>query len=326
MTCITWDFVPSLLCLFVINGLCSGTTVNRNNEGLTAVPGDLPTDTTVLRLRNNSISSLGHCEFCSLTVLDTLDLSKNDIAEIEPTAFNGTQLSVLDLSYNQLTTVPSALGPIATTLLKLSLLSNEIEGLSDTVFLQLANLQTLHIHHNRLNEDSIDDACFNGLKNLKILSLGSNRLTGDIFSRISVLSSTLEYLTLKNNNFGSMHPELFVETMNFMRGLETLSLKNTGLSTLPDFYHNNGNFSLLSIDITRNPLVCDEKLVWLKEVEEDPCLSTTLYVSPCDAPLELEKREWNTLTRRELDPPGNTCLIRSVFGGREMTLSALIHT
>ena len=154
----------------------------------------------------------------------------------------------------------------------------------------------------------MSENCFAGLHSLKTLKIGANRLTEEVFSRLSVLSSTLEYLGMNANDFSSLHQEQFVEIMKSMRVLEKLTLSDTRLTTLPDFYHNNGNFSLQFIDIDFNPLVCDENLVWLKDVEEDPCLNTRLGISPCEAPVELKNREWGTLTRKELDPPGETCL------------------
>ena len=254
MTLFTWDMIPSLLCFFVLSSVCSGHAVNRENKSLVAVPLNIPRDTTELYLRENVITSLGGCEFCSLTALVTLDISKNGITEIQPTAFNGTQLSFLDLSENKLTTVPSAFGPIATTLLTLKLQRNKIQELSDMALVDLTNLETLHLYSNSL-ENKLGTTCFSGLHSLKELRIANNQLTDEVFSRISSLSFTLEYLGMNDNSFGPMTPEPFVKTMKAMKVLKTLTLKNTGLKTLPDFYRNNENFSLQFIDIKKQPSV-----------------------------------------------------------------------
>ncbi len=296
-----------LLILSVLYEQCSGTTAYRTAQGLTDVPGDIPPDTIQLFLNQNQITSLSDCQFCSLTQLKKLWLNANQITHISPSAFKDTILELLDLSGNKLTTVPSAaLSYNASTLSSLMLEANSITAVPDGTFQGLSKLEILKMEQNMLEDGSMGESCFQGLYSIVRLMLGNNKLGGGIFSRITALSLTLQILMLDGNSMSDIasQPDVFVDSIRDMQALTHLSLSSASLTTVPDIYHNNANFSLTGINLWNNPLVCYRNVLWLKDVQEDPCINVVVRAGPCTEPAELVGREWYTLLREELDHPG----------------------
>ena len=83
-----------------------GKTVRCSNLRLTEVPQDLPNDTRRVYLDNNLITSVPSDTFSDLPLLTELDLSHNELAQLEAGAFRGLghSLHFLDLSSNKLVT------------------------------------------------------------------------------------------------------------------------------------------------------------------------------------------------------------------------------
>ncbi|XP_036409397.1 leucine-rich repeat-containing protein 3B-like [Megalops cyprinoides] len=84
-----------------------GQTVRCSNLRLAEVPPDLPNDTRHLYLDFNHLTSVPTDAFLGLPLLSELDLSHNELAQLEPGAFRGlaASLEFLDLSSNQLMTL-----------------------------------------------------------------------------------------------------------------------------------------------------------------------------------------------------------------------------
>jgi hypothetical protein len=74
---------------------------------LTSIPPDIPSDTQELSLRNNSIATVPDNVFADLSQLAQLDLAVNKINYLSPSAFAGTKLTKLDMSYNNLLAFPN---------------------------------------------------------------------------------------------------------------------------------------------------------------------------------------------------------------------------
>ena len=79
-------------------------TVDCSKRGLTKVPDDILTaEAVTLHLYNNNITILPACVFCKLSNARYLDLSNNQIFELDLRSFEGLdRLQVLDLSRNGL--------------------------------------------------------------------------------------------------------------------------------------------------------------------------------------------------------------------------------
>ena len=112
-------------------------------------------------------------------------------------------------------------------------------------------------------------------------------------------------LILSGIDLDGTDPDVFVHAMTGLSNLSRLDLSSTELTRIPDLYSKNKNFSLEVIQLWGNPLVCNAETLWLKDVEEDPCLDTVVNAGTCAGPPQLAGREWRTLTRAELNSTGN---------------------
>lgn len=81
-----------------------GKTVRCSNLQLTEIPQDIPNDTRRVYLDFNLLTTVPTNAFAGLTQLVELDLSHNELSELEPGAFRGlgSTLQFLDLSSNKL--------------------------------------------------------------------------------------------------------------------------------------------------------------------------------------------------------------------------------
>ncbi|XP_068452967.1 leucine-rich repeat neuronal protein 1 [Clinocottus analis] len=177
-------------------------TVDCNELHLHRVPANVSSDTQVLLLQSNNISSI-NTELQRLTNLTELDLSQNHF----------TQVSSMGLS---------SLGRLVTLYLE----ENHIEELEDFSLRNLSSLEELYMNHNRIS--SIGPKAFAGLTNLLRLHLNSNRLVA-LDSRWFESLPSLEILMIGEN------PILGLEERNFLplSRLHSLVLAGMGLASVP---------------------------------------------------------------------------------------------
>ncbi|XP_055361811.1 leucine-rich repeat, immunoglobulin-like domain and transmembrane domain-containing protein 3b isoform X2 [Betta splendens] len=139
-------------CTFGNMGLAELRLVQCSDPGISAVPVNVPANTTKLRLEKTSITTVPRAAFYNLSELRFLWLTYNSVTSIHPSSFvNLKTLRELRLDGNLLTSFPW-------------------EGLRDTPL-----LQTLGLHNNRLSSLPAHAALF--LPNITYLDLSSNRLT-----------------------------------------------------------------------------------------------------------------------------------------------------
>ncbi|XP_013386131.1 slit homolog 2 protein isoform X2 [Lingula anatina] len=132
---------------------CQGTIVRCSRQGLSELPRDIPLDTTELYLDDNNIRSIPYY-IRSLKRLVRVDLSYNELLTLPDTAFsNLTELSTLILSYNKLKCIQS------------------------TSFAGLKKLRILTLHGNDLS--TIPFGSFDDLKALSQIAIGGNPLYCD---------------------------------------------------------------------------------------------------------------------------------------------------
>ncbi|XP_066101631.1 leucine-rich repeat neuronal protein 1 [Saccopteryx bilineata] len=199
------------------------TTVDCNDLRLTRIPGNLSSDTQVLLLQSNSIARTAD-ELQQLFNLTELDFSQNNFTTIREVGLaNLTQLTTLHLEENQIT------------------------DMTDYCLQDLSNLQELYINHNQIS--SISANAFSGLKSLLRLHLNSNRLTV-IDSRWFDSTPNLEILMIGEN------PVIGILDMNFrpLSNLRSLVLAGMYLTDVP------GN-ALVGLDSLESLSFYDNKLV-----------------------------------------------------------------
>ncbi|XP_061578208.1 leucine-rich repeat neuronal protein 3 [Cololabis saira] len=178
-------------------------TVDCNDLGLSVLPERLPSETQVLLLQINNIGS----------VEKTLEYLAN--------------ITEINLSQNNISSVSDVHLGLLPQLLSLHMEENWLHELSDSCLTSLPNLQELYINHNLIF--SISSGAFQGMSSLLRLHLNSNRLTS-ISSQWFQHLPNLEILMLGEN------PILCLTDRNFepLISLRSLVLARMNLTEIPD--------------------------------------------------------------------------------------------
>ncbi|KAG6930982.1 leucine rich repeat neuronal 3 [Chelydra serpentina] len=178
-------------------------TVDCNDLGLVNFPTRLPANTQVLLLQTNNIAKIEHSVDFPVN-LTGLDLSQNNLS------------SVININLRKMP-----------QLLSVYLEENKLTELPEECLSGLNNLQELYINHNLLS--TIASGAFIGLDNLLRLHLNSNSLQM-INSKWFEAIPNLEILMIGEN------PIIRIEEINFkpLINLRSLVLAGINLTEIPD--------------------------------------------------------------------------------------------
>lgn len=202
--------VPSILCESFPN-LVEIFLEISNVEVLTTASFFACENIQMLFLGLNAIASIPDGVFATNRNLHTLMLMQNAIQEISINAFNGSQISVLELDHNQLMEIRQEwVESIHGTLEVFTISSNNITESPEG--LQLENLRLLDISHNNLGVLQPD--FFWGLTSLAdlwiddigISSIFDGSFEGENFNRN--LTENRKISVLLRFNFPSKHPNV----------------------------------------------------------------------------------------------------------------------
>ncbi|ALC41374.1 18w [Drosophila busckii] len=193
-----------------------------------------------LHLADNNIRQLPEGIWCSMPGLQLLNLTQNRIRAAEylgfseklclnaPTVSGGSELQLLDLSFNELRALPDAWGASRLRRLQtLSLQHNNITTLGASALAGLSSLRVLNLSHNHL--ESLPAAAFAGNKELRELHLQHN----DLFELPKGLLHRLEQLLvldLSGNQLTSHHVDN--NTFAGLIRLIVLNLSNNALTRI----------------------------------------------------------------------------------------------
>ncbi|KAL6459990.1 hypothetical protein MHYP_G00317490 [Metynnis hypsauchen] len=164
---------------------------------------------------------------CPKLYTQVILLQTNNIARIEKPLDYLPNVTEIDLSQNNISSIRDInLGRLP-QLLSLHMEENWICSLPDNALSQLLNLQELYLNHNLIS--FISPKAFHGLHNLLRLHLNSNRLQS-ISSKWFESLPNLEILMIGEN------PVISIQDMNFkpLRNLRSLVLTRMNLSQISD--------------------------------------------------------------------------------------------
>uniref|UniRef100_A0A336KDR4 CSON005682 protein n=1 Tax=Culicoides sonorensis TaxID=179676 RepID=A0A336KDR4_CULSO len=119
----------------------------------------------------------GHLDVLPIALnpsIERLVIKNNKIRTIDSSIHFYTQLTLIDLSYNQLFTIPEKTFQYQRKLQQLHLNHNKIGNISNRTFIGLSELAVLNLKGNLI--DSLDNKAFMALSNLEELNLGQNRI------------------------------------------------------------------------------------------------------------------------------------------------------
>uniref|UniRef100_A0A182PK83 LRRCT domain-containing protein n=1 Tax=Anopheles epiroticus TaxID=199890 RepID=A0A182PK83_9DIPT len=187
----------------------------------------------LLDLSVNLLDYIANDSFVALRELRTLRLGGNILTELDYGAFHGLSgLKALDIVDNNLTVVPTLQLSKLCNLTYLSLSGNYFESLPAVAFLNLFQLQQLHL--NRLDRlQRIDVRAFVDNANLRILTLDDNP------------------------SFASLPLRLFHSNPNLVE----ISMRRNALIRLDAVHFPLDR--LHRLELGGNPLVCNCSLLWL---------------------------------------------------------------
>ena len=256
--------------------------LSRNRvAGRVAADKAFPRSLEALRLDNNMAGELkGLDQLTNLKELDAsgnrmaavpetlpaslthLHLSGNRIQEVAATSLsNASGVLVLDLSDNQLTAVPAALGGLQ-VLQTLDLSGNLVGSLEGATILGLRQLWRLQLRGNRIRQ--VRRGLFDELRSLQILDLSSNGL-GDLERGSFDACEQLRAVRLDANDLESVDG-LFTDLERLLwlnvsqnsirafdyamvpRSLQWLDVSHNQISELGDYYDLAGELSLTTVE------------------------------------------------------------------------------
>nr|ABB21112.1 variable lymphocyte receptor A [Eptatretus stoutii] len=154
---------------------CNDNTksVDCSSKGLTAIPSNIPVETTELRLGFNSLSKLSPTVFHHLSKLTYLSLSNNQLQALPEGVFDHlVNLDKLYLTNNKLKSLPPGVFDHLTKLTILGLYENKLQSLPHGVFDKLTSLNDLRLNNNQLR--NVPHGAFDSLSSISNVQLYGN--------------------------------------------------------------------------------------------------------------------------------------------------------
>lgn len=200
-----------------------------------------------LEMRKNLLETLPAKLLDPLESVEILDLSYNQISEVDPEAFQGiSQLRILRLEDNNLEKIPESVKYL-TSLVELHVQRNRIKILEDGA-LPLPSLSSLDLRNNEIS--MMETNSMAEMTNLRSLKLSANKLSSVPTTALSKLSS-LEILYIGQNNFFQIQEN----SLKGLRNLRKLDMSGCpALVSIEDAAFSE-NSDLLDVSITSNKML-----------------------------------------------------------------------
>ena len=302
------------VCLVVLP-YASGTNYSQVNQNLVTMPVNIPADTVTIDLSDNQISSVNYIngvlssltdftmnrnrltEFPYLpncTTVRVLNLESNFITYIHPERLDIlTQLSLLNMNYNLLTTFPDVAGP-SSTLVQISLNANYIDMIPPLEKLG-KRVRKIYIAGNNISHLSRE--FLDQVQHLTNFGIGNNQLTS--FPYMDPSLTAIGSLGLNHNNIGGPPIGWFPKLIRLGR----LQMVNIGLQSIPMDICLRGNLDMdFELSLNENPLVCDQGMRWLRLAEEAGI--RLIPGAVCAEPDVMAGRTWESVTWEDLSHSG----------------------
>ena len=246
------------LCGFILSTMLLGIQSSRivyEDKKLTSIPIANDSECTDLIFTGNILPYLVENSFISYPNIVELNLNSNKIKKITDGAFNGVlMLRELSMKYNEISNLPSTLGPPTTSLIDLSLWSAFQYGfkppISHPFFAEFVSLKELNLgnnNHQRFNASLLP-------RSLTYINLGYARLVE--FPDFSSYATNLEEINVYNNPM----QEIPRGHLNGILLIRDFDIADNMLTAVPDLYHIHFN----ELRIAGNPLECNQSLCWIR--------------------------------------------------------------
>uniref|UniRef100_A0A8C9DRF6 Uncharacterized protein n=1 Tax=Prolemur simus TaxID=1328070 RepID=A0A8C9DRF6_PROSS len=164
--------LPNPLYPCKVNKVASQLEVYCDNKQLTALPPDLPKDAAILHLSENPLHAFSTASVVSFPRLTQLYLRQCELAKLQ-TDEKLPLLETLDISHNELQSLPR-LGPALPALRSLDVSFNQLTSLSPGALDGLSQLHELYLRDNKLK--TLPPGLLEPTPQLKKLNLANNGL------------------------------------------------------------------------------------------------------------------------------------------------------
>ena len=247
--------------------------LNLSNNELEEFPGNLQSGLEKLHLSGNKLTEVPCLESKVLEKLKELYLADNEI----------DVLNIVCKEYEQY--IPLS------RLEKLDLSGNQLRTIPENAFRGLISLRALSVARNQIV--SLDSKSFTGLAHLYFLDLSNNHLNTVQNETLAHLD-TLKYLYLRNN--------YLIEIPSDLPMVDWLDVSYNGIRTVNEMLKES-LYPVEHVNLGHNPFHCDCHLLWLKEwydrreyiLNYIDSTAADRYIPTCATPYNLEGDSWDFL-------------------------------
>ncbi|XP_055619092.1 toll-like receptor Tollo [Toxorhynchites rutilus septentrionalis] len=195
-----------------------------------------------LILESNQIAYIHERAFENLTHLHDLSLNDNRLEEIPSGMKSLKFLQSLDLGKNQIAEINNSSFEGLEELMGLRLVDNQITEISRDTFFALSTIHVLNLASNRIRH--VDQSAFSSNPTLRAIRLDNNEME-DVAGVFTSLTS-LVYLNISDNNIG------WFDYSHYPQSLEWLDIHKNNISELGNRYDVGNWFQLKMLDVSHN--------------------------------------------------------------------------
>ncbi|XP_064596143.1 toll-like receptor Tollo [Liolophura sinensis] len=261
----------------------------------------------VLSLQDCDFHAWDHTRFQACARLEDLDLSGNQILEVEGDFSVTAKLSKLNLSRNKIERIePGFTLGNSSHLIHVDLSRNKLAEVYGSFLANAQSLVKLDFSHNALAEGNMNlTVLLQDLNNLKSLDLSYNNFSV-LPSKLFPYLKNLQVLDISHNKITEIHPD----SLSNLKGPTTVRLTGNHLKTIQ-----NGTFSGLSslkvLDLSMNEISEVDMASLPISLTEVYFSSNNLY----DIPTAFRLKNFTSLSRLDLSRNKLTTLDRNCFVG-----------
>lgn len=246
--------VLGVLCTYVVGGVAYPNIIT--GENVTTIPADMtPVDMVALKIVEAGITTLNFSELAPYQNLRHLYIHHTPIKRIIPAPLNDTpSLYHFDIFSYHSEDLPY-LGQVESQLQIFSL-HGHVSKVTPFYFEHFSSLIDLELALTRI--DYLNATLMNGLENIKYLRIAATPL-GEIPS-LELWTPRLIKLELQGIGASFIPKSL----LRGLPDLQLLDVKDNKIQALPDATDFRYQLSPLTVNVTMNPLICDQRIAWLK--------------------------------------------------------------